>query len=65
MVWDKLNRFIYEIDYNKKFNLGALSFDEIVEMLLSANESERQEIYECLDKEMQEKIDALIEGGII
>jgi hypothetical protein len=65
MVWNKLNRFIYEIDYNKKFNLGALSFDEIVEMLVSANESERQEIYECLDGEMQEKIDALIEGGIL
>ena len=65
MITDKLNRYIYEIDYNKKFNLGALSFDEVVKLLVSANESERQEIMECLSGEIKEKIDTMVDGGLI
>lgn len=65
MVLDKISRYIYEINYKEKKNIDALSFDDLVEKLISASETERQEIYECLDDETKEKIDALIEGGLI
>ncbi len=65
MITDKLNRYIYEINYSKRLNIDNLSFDEIVEMILSANEIERQEIMESLKGKTKEKIDAMIEGGLI
>jgi hypothetical protein len=65
MITDKLNRYIYEIDYNKKFNINTLSFDEIVEMILTTDKVERQKILERLDDKIREKINAMIEGGLI
>lgn len=65
MILEKLGRYIYEIDYNNRKNIDTFSFDEIVEMLVSVNEKERQEILESLTGEIKEKIDAMIEGGLI
>ena len=65
MITDKLNRYIYEIDYSKRMNVNKLSFEEVVEMLQSANESERKQIMENLSEKVKDKIDALIEGGLI
>lgn len=65
MILEKLGRYIYEIDYNDRKNINTFSFDEIVEMLLSANKQERKEIIESLKGEIKEKIDAMVEGGLI
>ena len=65
MITDDLNRYIYEIDDNKKFNINTLSFDEIVEMIITADKVERQNMLESLDDKIREKIDTMIEGGLI
>lgn len=65
MITDKLNRYIYEFEYSKKFNISDLSFDEVVEMFVSANEAERQKILESLDRKTRNKIEIMIEGGIL
>lgn len=65
LITDKLNRYIYEFEYSKKFNISDLSFDEVVEMFVSANEAERQKILESLDRKTRNKIEIMIEGGIL
>ena len=65
MVLDKLGRFIYEFDYSRKKQVNDLEFDEIVEMLLTANIEERCEIFESLNDEIKQKVDAMVEGGLI
>ena len=65
MITEKLNRFIYELEYRDYLAMDALSLDEIVQKMLDANPSERQKILDCLRGDIKEKIQTMIEGGLL
>ena len=65
MTVNKLNRFIYELEYRDYLAQGALSLDEIVQKMLDADPPERQKILDCLRGDIKEKIQTMIEGGLI
>ena len=65
MITDKLNRYIYELDYADNLALDALSLGSIVEKMLNSNPLERQNILNRLSGEIKEKIEKMIEGGLL
>ena len=65
MITDKINRYIYELELSDNRALEALSFDEIVDKMLNADPSERQNILDCLRGDSKEKIQTMIQGGLL
>ena len=60
-----INRYLYEIEYKKRFEIPNLPFDELLEKLTKASKKEKELIISKLDEETLEKIENLKEGGII
>ncbi len=65
MITDKLNRYLYEIHHHETLSLESLSPDEVVEKLLVVDQKERQIMMNYLDDEMKQKIQAMIESGLL
>ena len=65
MIINKLNRYLYELNYKDRLNVYGLTFEELVEKLVPMNEQERKDIIKLLDPDTKSKIDELIKGGII
>ena len=61
----KINRYLYEFNYKDLFDIRKNSFEELVEKLVPMNEQERKEIINLLDPDTKNKIEIMIEGGII
>ena len=62
---DKINRFLYELDYKDRLNIYSLTFEELVEKLVPMNEQERKEIINLLDTDVKEKIEEMRKGGLL
>ena len=62
---DKINRYLYELNYKKLLNISDLSFEGLVEEILPLNKQQRKEIIKLLDSDTKNKIKIMIEGGII
>jgi len=65
MITDKLNRYIYELDYRDNLALEATSFDGIVQKMVDADTIERQKILKRLKGDTKKKIETMIKGGLI
>ncbi len=62
---DKINRYLYELDYKDRLNIFDLTFEALVEKLVHMNEHERKNIINLLDTDTKNKIEIMIEGGIL
>lgn len=62
---NKINRYLYELNYKDILNIDNLPFEELVEKLISMNEQERKKAIELLDIDKKEKIQEMRAGGLL
>lgn len=62
---DKINRYLYELEYKDRLNIYDLTFEELVEKLVPMNEQDRTDIINLLDPDTKDKIEEMRKGGLL
>lgn len=66
MILDKLDRYIYESEYKEKFELEIpCCFDQLLELLAKSDNDKREKIIKVLDEETKQKVQEMIDGGVL
>ena len=65
MKLSKIDRILYEIDYRDKMDIVKLPFDALNEKLANISEGEEQEVLPKLNKNKRQKVEQMIEGGLL
>jgi hypothetical protein len=63
MDFDKMDRFIYELE--RAFEPEPLPFEDLVLKMSKMTEDKRVEFMDTLDGKTLEKINEMIEGGLL
>jgi len=65
MILTKLGRILYEIDYKDKLDTIRLPFDKLIERLAQSSKEDKDFILSRLDEETKQKVNEMIEGGLL
>lgn len=66
MILDKLDLYINESNYKEQLELEIpCCFDKLLELLVISNENKREKIISVLDEDTKQKVQDMIDGGVL